>query len=110
MGRYLLWLSPLVVLEFAPAQMQNPKKLIECFKKVCPDPGNALVLLITALCRPVPIKCYPILFSTFKRKKMPLDLIQPSFQALLLLQLLQQALQLGQRTNTYWYQLPLYAR
>lgn len=28
-------------LEIAPEQLQNPKILTECFKKICPDPGNA---------------------------------------------------------------------
>lgn len=48
MGRYV---SPFLHgLEFAPYQMQNPKKLTECFKKVCPDPGNMKELELTALC------------------------------------------------------------
>ena len=32
---------PPMGLEIAPEQLQNPKILTECFKKICPDPGNA---------------------------------------------------------------------
>lgn len=50
MGRYLSRLSPLMVLEFTPEQMQNPQKKTECFKKVWPGPGNARELQFAALC------------------------------------------------------------
>lgn len=50
MGRYLSRLSPLMVLEFTPEQQWSPKKAIECFIKVCPDPGNARDLQLAALC------------------------------------------------------------
>ncbi|POI29297.1 hypothetical protein CIB84_006953, partial [Bambusicola thoracicus] len=48
MGRYLS--RSLNGLEFTPYQVQNPKKLTECFKKVCPDPGNMKELGLDALC------------------------------------------------------------
>lgn len=89
MGRYV---SPFLHgLEFAPYQMQNPKKLTECFKKVCPDPGNMKELELTALCWawPVPIKRCSALFCTLKKKKMLLGLSQP----------LQQVMWLNQRAK-----------
>lgn len=36
-GRYLSGLSPPMALEFSPEQMRDPKKMIECSRKVCPD-------------------------------------------------------------------------
>lgn len=50
LDRHLSWLSPLTVLYFTPEEVLNPKNLKECFKKVCPDPGNARGIQITTLC------------------------------------------------------------
>lgn len=41
MGRYSSLLSSLMGLKFTLKQAWNPKKLTECFRKVCPDPCNA---------------------------------------------------------------------
>lgn len=33
-----------------PKQMTNPKKMLKCFKKICPDLGNGRDLQLTAQC------------------------------------------------------------
>ena len=51
LGRYLSRFSPPMVLNFTPEQVQNPRKLVQCLKDVCPDPGNTRELhQIAALC------------------------------------------------------------
>lgn len=49
LDRHLSWLSPLMVLYFTPEEVLKPKNLKECFKKVCPDTGNARGIQLTAL-------------------------------------------------------------
>ena len=49
-GRYLSRVSPPIVLNFTPEQVQNPKNLIECLRVVCPDPDNAGERQLAALC------------------------------------------------------------
>ncbi|XP_071886614.1 uncharacterized protein [Anas platyrhynchos] len=51
LGRYLSQFSPPMVRNFTPEQVQNPRKLVECLKDVCPDPGNTRELhQLAALC------------------------------------------------------------
>lgn len=103
-------LSRSMVLDLTPEQVQNSKSLIECFKKVCSNSGNARKLELTALCwwsSLCPSNNQHYLRGT---EWMPLDLIQLWWQTLQLIQPLWQTLWLNQRDSLCWYWSPLYSR
>lgn len=50
MGRHLKQWAPPMLCNFTPEQMQNPKRLAECLKKVCHYLGNCKETQITEMC------------------------------------------------------------